>query len=78
LADDIEQILWWLPEETEAVVISRGNVPIKELHKMSKAQIKKEIIPNGFKLVDQYDDLPWQHVMFFERDDDWKGPGPKE
>src|SRR3954468_5801357 len=48
------------------------NVPIKELHKMSKAQINKELPANGFKLVDQYDDLPWQHVMFFERDDAWK------
>lgn len=50
------------------------NVPIKELHKMSKAQINKEIPANGFKLVEQYDDLPWQHVMFFERDEAWKGP----
>jgi ubiquinone/menaquinone biosynthesis C-methylase UbiE len=54
------------------------NVPIKELHKMSKVQINKEIPANGFKLVEQYDDLPWQHVMFFERDDQWKGPAPKE
>jgi len=52
------------------------NVPIKPLHKMSKAQILKEIPPNGFKLVEQFDGLPWQHVMFFERDDDWKGPAP--
>ena len=52
------------------------NVPIKPLHKMSKAQINKEIPANGFKLVDQYDDLPWQHVMFFERDDSWKRPAP--
>jgi ubiquinone/menaquinone biosynthesis C-methylase UbiE len=52
------------------------NVPIKPLHKMSKAQIMKEIPANGFKLVEQYDGLPWQHVMFFERDDDWKGPAP--
>ena len=44
-------------------------VPIKPLHKMSKKQILKEIPANGFKLVDQYDGLPWQHVMFFERDD---------
>jgi ubiquinone/menaquinone biosynthesis C-methylase UbiE len=45
------------------------NVPIKLLHKMSKEQILKEIPPNGFKLVEQYDGLPWQHVMFFERDE---------
>ena len=43
------------------------NVPIKLLHKMSKEQINKELPPNGFKLVEQYDELPWQHVMFFER-----------
>jgi SAM-dependent methyltransferase len=54
------------------------NVPIKPEHKMSKAQILKEIPANGFKLVKQYDDLPWQHVMYFERDDEWKGPAPKE
>jgi ubiquinone/menaquinone biosynthesis C-methylase UbiE len=44
-------------------------VPIKPLHKMSKEQIMKEFPPGGFKLVDQYDELPWQHVMFFQRDD---------
>jgi ubiquinone/menaquinone biosynthesis C-methylase UbiE len=43
------------------------NVPIKELHKMSKAQILKELEPNGFKLVEQFDKLPWQHMMFFVR-----------
>jgi precorrin-6B methylase 2 len=42
-------------------------VPIKLLHKMSKQQILKEFPPNGFKLVEQFDKLPWQHVMFFER-----------
>ena len=54
------------------------NVPIKPEHKMSKAQILKEIPANGFELAEQFDDLPWQHVMFFERDEDWKGPAPKE
>jgi ubiquinone/menaquinone biosynthesis C-methylase UbiE len=46
-------------------------VPIKPLHKMSKAQILKELIPNGFRLVRQYDKLPWQHMMFFGRDAEW-------
>ena len=50
------------------------DVPIKPLHKMSKQQINKEIPANGFKLVEQFDGLPWQHVMFFQRDDNWKGP----
>jgi ubiquinone/menaquinone biosynthesis C-methylase UbiE len=42
-------------------------VPIKELHKMSKKQVLKELQPNGFKLVEQFNKLPWQHMMFFER-----------
>lgn len=41
------------------------NVPIKPEHKMSKAQINKEMNANGFKLVREYDGLPWQHLMFF-------------
>jgi len=47
-------------------------VPIKRLHKMSKKQILKELRPNGFKLVRQFDRLPWQHMMFFQRNGDWK------
>lgn len=47
------------------------DVPIKPLHKMSKAQINKELPANGFKLVRQYDKLPWQHMMFFARDESW-------
>lgn len=44
-------------------------VPIKPLHKMSKKQMLKEYLPNGFRLVEEYDALPWQHVMFFEVDE---------
>jgi len=44
-------------------------VPIKPLHKMSQAQALKELTANGFKLVGQFDDLPWQHVLYFARDD---------
>lgn len=44
-------------------------VPIKPLHKMSQAQAMKEFTANGFKLVGQYDELPWQHVLFFARAD---------
>jgi len=44
-------------------------VPIKPLHKMSKRQILKEYSANGFKLVREYNKLPWQHLMFFARDD---------
>jgi ubiquinone/menaquinone biosynthesis C-methylase UbiE len=45
------------------------NVPIKPEHKMTKAQIMREWPPNGFKLVKEFDGLPWQHLMFFARDE---------
>lgn len=50
------------------------NVPIKPLHKMSKRQILKEYAANGFQLAEQYDGLPWQHLMYFQRDPNWKPP----
>ncbi len=46
------------------------NVPIKLLHKMSKEQVLKEIPPAGFRLVEEFDKLPWQHLMFFEPTED--------
>nr|WP_081441575.1 class I SAM-dependent methyltransferase [Pirellula staleyi] len=49
-------------------------VPIKAEHKMSKEQILKELPANGFKLVKEFDGLPWQHMMFFGRDNSWKAP----
>ena len=36
---------------------------------MSKDQINKEMNANGFKLVKEFDKLPWQHMMFFGKDD---------
>lgn len=42
-------------------------VPIKPLHKMSKRQIAKEMEANGFRLVREFDGLPWQHMMFYGR-----------
>ncbi len=58
-----------------------ARVPIKPEHKMSKKQILKEFPANGFKLVAEYDKLPWQHLMFFGRDDgkgDRKADGGKD
>lgn len=40
-------------------------VPIKKLHKMSKAQVLKELTANGFRLHSQFDELPWQHMLSF-------------
>lgn len=42
------------------------DVPIQPAHKMSKAQILKEFGANRFRLVRQFDGLPWQHLMFFQ------------
>ena len=54
-----------------ALVEFRGEdpqVPIKAEHKMTKKQILKEYEANGFRLVKQYDRLPWQHLMFLGPD----------
>ena len=39
-------------------------VPIKPLHKMSKAQVNKELTANGFKLVQEFDKV--DHVVRVE------------
>ena len=44
-------------------------VPIKPLHKMSKKQVLKEMKQNDFELTREFDGLPWQHMMFFGKDD---------
>ena len=44
-------------------------VPIKPEHKMTKDQVEKELTANGFKLVKSYDKLPWQHMLFYGRDE---------
>ena len=43
-------------------------VPIKKLHKMSKEQVEKELTANGFKLAKEFNGLPWQHMLFYEKD----------
>ena len=40
-------------------------VPIRPEHKMSRAQILKEMQANGLTLHREYNGLPWQHLMFF-------------
>jgi ubiquinone/menaquinone biosynthesis C-methylase UbiE len=42
-------------------------VPIKLVHKMSVAQVKKEMGPFPLKHVKTYETLPWQHVIVFEK-----------
>jgi ubiquinone/menaquinone biosynthesis C-methylase UbiE len=43
-------------------------VPIKPLHKMTKAQVRAELEAAGFRVAREFDRLPWQHLMFFEKD----------
>jgi len=50
-------------------------VPIKALHKMTKAAAHRELTAHGFKLVGQLDTLPWQHALAYQRDD---GPDPAQ
>jgi predicted methyltransferase len=50
-----------------ALVEFRGEdpaVPIKPLHKMTKAQVRAELEPAGFEMVREFDRLPWQHLLF--------------
>ncbi|MFM9059582.1 MAG: class I SAM-dependent methyltransferase [Planctomycetaceae bacterium] len=50
-------------------------VPIKPLHKMTKAQVRAELEPAGFALVREFDRLPWQHLLFFEAREGGEDPG---
>jgi ubiquinone/menaquinone biosynthesis C-methylase UbiE len=68
------------PEGRIALVEFRAEdrtVPIRPEHKMTKKQIMKEYQANGFKLAEEYDKLPWQHLMFFQRDPEWRDKSEK-
>ncbi len=47
-------------------------VPIKPEHKMSVAQVRKEVEPHGLVFQESKEFLPWQHVIIFEK------PNPKK
>ncbi len=49
-------------------------VPIKPEHKMSKAQVVREMAEHGLQLVSVFDELPWQHAMAFAS---VAAPGPR-
>ncbi len=44
-------------------------VPIRPEHKMSIAEVKAELEPEGFKLSTVLNDLPWQHILVLTRSD---------
>lgn len=45
------------------------NLAIRELHKMTAVQVKKELEANGFRLFKREDSLPIQHFLMFEKTD---------
>jgi protein-L-isoaspartate O-methyltransferase len=42
-------------------------VPIKEVHKMSDAQVRKEMAAQPLEWVESIETLPWQHIIIFKR-----------
>ncbi len=42
-------------------------VPIKEEHKMTEAQVRKEMQPHPLEWVTTHRGLPWQHVIVFRK-----------
>jgi len=42
-------------------------VPIKEVHKMSEAQVRKEMSAQPLEWVETIATLPWQHVIVFKK-----------
>jgi ubiquinone/menaquinone biosynthesis C-methylase UbiE len=43
------------------------SVPIRPEHKMSVAEVKAEVSPEGYQLEKVVDTLPWQHIIFFRK-----------
>ncbi len=41
------------------------DVPIKPLHKMTRAQAVAELEAGGFRADGEMNELPWQHLLFF-------------
>jgi ubiquinone/menaquinone biosynthesis C-methylase UbiE len=42
-------------------------VPIKEVHKMSEAQVRREMVVQPLEWVQTIEKLPWQHLVIFRR-----------
>jgi hypothetical protein len=47
-------------------------VPIKLLHKMTEAQVRKEMSAHPLEWVETSEVLPWQHIIIFRKAS--KGP----
>jgi SAM-dependent methyltransferase len=45
-----------------------ASVPIRPEHKMTVAQVKAEVTPEGYRLEQGLETLPRQHILIFQRD----------
>ena len=52
------------------------DVPIKPEHKMTLAQVKREVVPQGFVFQNSLEFLPWQHIIVFEKPKSETEPKP--
>lgn len=58
------------PDGRLSLIEFRGedpDVPIKEEHKMTSGQAVRELDASGFRLIEQAEFLPWQHILIFGR-----------
>jgi ubiquinone/menaquinone biosynthesis C-methylase UbiE len=44
-----------------------SSVPIRPEHKMSVAEVKAEVSPEGYRLEKVVDTMPWQHIIIFRK-----------
>ena len=42
------------------------SIPIDPLHKMTVQEVRAEVEPGGYKLVEALDFLPTQHILIFQ------------
>lgn len=58
LPEDVERVLGWLPEETEAILVSRGNVPIVKTPVHGEQETEPASPPQSAELPGEYQFLP--------------------
>jgi len=46
---------------------SDPEVPIRPEHKITLAQVRRELEPQGFTFKESLEFLPWQHIIIFEK-----------
>ena len=64
------------PAGVRRVPAGGPDVPIKLVHKMSETQVLKEMAPHPLRHVKTLGDLPWQHVIVFEKKADKGASAP--